>query len=130
MRVLKAPLLDLKKDGTFKYYRYKTDLTDNYYVGTYKVYKGNDAIKYITNDLSHYGYTKSKIESLFTSETYALQNFYCLVLNNDECIVNGENTFSKPVITPYLGFYIEDDRVLLHLINMNTSNSTFLTTSK
>lgn len=52
---------------------------------------------------------------------YNESNFVCLVLNNEECIVDGENTQTDFVRTPYYGFYInEGEEKGLVLINMNT----------
>lgn len=116
-------LLDLKRDGTFLYYRDKDDLTDNYYEGTYEVYQGEDAVEYITTELVSYGVTEQELRAFFTRNTgeMSVDNFYCLVLNNQTCIINGENTIDTPVATPYYGFYLEDQN-LFRIVNMNTAS--------
>lgn len=115
-------LLDLRYSGNFKYYQSKDDLTDNYYEGTYDVYVGKDAVDYITTDLSRYGVTEEELQGVFDrSSSYDESNFYCLVLNNEKCMVNGQNTLTTPTSTPYYGFYIESTKTL-DIANMNTAS--------
>lgn len=113
-------LLELKKDGTFKYYKNKTDLTDYYYEGTYKVYNGQDAVNYISNNLKEYGVTKDEQIALFVRSNHKLENYYCIVLINDKCIINGENTLTNTVETPYFGFYYSE---VLNITNMKSANT-------
>ncbi len=114
-------LLDLKKDGTFKYYRDKEELDDNYYEGTYKIYQGKDAIEYVTKDLSNYGVTKTELEELFERNSkYSEDNFYCMILTNDKCIMNGKNVQTEPNDAPYYGFYLENK--VLSVVNMKSAN--------
>lgn len=113
-------LLELKSNNTFRYYRDKNDLSNNYYEGTYKVYCGEEAVKYISEDLSKYNLTEEEQRNIFTrSDIYSINNYYCLVLNNKTCIVNGKNTLANPTLTPYYGFYI--DNGILDIANMNTA---------
>lgn len=115
-------LLDLKSDGSFRYYQDKNKLTDSYYEGTYKVYNGEDAIKFITNDLKDFGITeKEQRDLLDRNSEYMLNNYYCLVLENNKCIINGKNTLTKPVETPYIGFYLKDTDTL-NLTNISSAN--------
>lgn len=113
-------LLTLNSDKTFKYYKDKTDLTDYYYEGTYKVFKGDEAIKYISNDLSSYGLTKTELDDLIRKDTYKKEEFCCLVLTNNKCIMNGENVQKEPNDAPYMGYYSEDET--LYIMNMNSFN--------
>lgn len=116
-------LLDLKNNGTFKYYQDKDELTDYYYEGTYTVYNGEDAIEYIANDLEEYGVTEEEQRDLFErSSKYKLENYYCVVLNNKKCIIDGKNTLSKTVETPYFGFYFEE-KDTLNITNMKSANT-------
>lgn len=113
-------LLELKKDGSFKYYKNKDNLTDNYYEGTYKVYRGEKAIEYIDSELSQYGLTRQEQEDLINNNReYREDNYYCLVLKNKKCIVGGKNTLPDEVETPYYGFYLNNS---IGLVNMKTAN--------
>lgn len=109
---------------TFRYFQSADDLEDNYYEGTYEFYVGEQAVTYITTALSEYGVTEEELEDLFArNEEYETENFVCLVLHNDACIVDGENTVEEPYTTPYFGFCLEEDGVLcLDIANMNTAN--------
>ena len=114
-------LLNLNSDNSFQYYRDKDDLKDNYYEGTYKIYQGQEAVEYITNDLSSYGITKSELEDLFKrSSLYSEDNLYCVVLTNNKCIIDGKNVQEKPNDTPYYGFYSDVGNLLL--VNMKSAN--------
>lgn len=116
-------LIELSKDGTFMWYRNADVKDDYYYEGTYEVYNGDKAVEYIANDLSDYGVTAEAQQALFDGdvEEYTKDNYYCLVLSNDKMVVEGENTLDETFITPYLGFYYEDEKYL-DIANMNTNN--------
>ncbi len=112
--------------NTFKYYKDKNNLTDYYYTGHYKLYIGEEAIDYVVNDLSDYEVTKSEINDFIDrNEEYTKENFVCLVLENEECIIGGKNTAEKTVTTPYYGFYIKDNsgREGFDIANMNTATN-------
>ncbi len=111
-------------DGNFRYYRSAEDLTNNYYEGTYEFYMGKDAVSYITTELSAYGVTEEELEGVFDrNEQYEESNFVIFVLNNEACIVDGENIVDSPYQTPYFGFYLEEDGVpYLDIANMNSGN--------
>lgn len=114
-------LLNLNIDGTFEYYQSKYVLTDNYYEGTYKVYNGEEAIDYIANELREYGVTEQEQRELFErNNNYDVENYYCLVLINTKCIINGENTLTSIIETPYFGFY-NKSLGLLNIANMKTA---------
>ena len=119
-----SSLIVCKKDGSFKYYQSADELNDNYYEGTYEFYMGKDAVSYITTELSAYGVTKEELEGVFDrNEQYEESNFVIFVLNNEACIIDGENQVESPYQTPYFGFYLEDDGVpYLDIANMNTGN--------
>ena len=112
-----------KSDGTFKYYKDKTDLTDYYYTGHYKLYVGDEGIDYVVNDLSEYGVTRDEIQGLIDrNDKYKKGNFVCLVLDNEECIIDGENTATSTVTTPYYGFYVkENGEEGFDIANMNSA---------
>lgn len=112
-----------KSDNTFKYYKDKNDLTDYYYTGHYELHVGEEGIDYVVNDLSEYGVTRDEIQGLIDRNTqYKKGNFVCLVLDNEECIIGGENTAEKTVTTPYYGFYVKDgSEEGFDIANMNTA---------
>lgn len=108
-------------DGTFEWYQNKDDLTNSYYAGTYEFYTGQEALNYITQDLEQYGITDDEMRDIFeNSSSYSLDIFVCLVLNNEELIVDGQNTLEAPTVTPCYGFYFEDEEYL-DIANMNTA---------
>lgn len=114
-------------DGTFKYYKEKDDLSDNYYEGTYSFYSGKDAINYITKDLAKYGVSEEEwFNLILRNKEYSEENSVCLVLHNETCIVGGKDTMTTPYITPYMGFYFENQNVF-DITNMNTANYTTFT---
>lgn len=119
-----SSLIVCKKDGSFKYYQSADELNDNYYEGTYEFHIGKDAVSYITTELSAYGVTEEELEGVFDrNEQYSESNFVIFVLNNEACIVDGENIVDSPYQTPYFGFYLEEDGVpYLDIANMNTGN--------
>lgn len=113
-------LLVLDDDGSFKYYRDPDDRSDYYYEGTYKVYCGEDAVEYIAEDLEEYGVTEEEQREIFERNAkYNVDNYYCMVLTNKKCIIEGENTLEETVVTPYFGFYYEQYDAL-DFANMNT----------
>ncbi len=119
-----SSLLICETDGSFKYYQSAEDLTNNYFDGTYVFYMGKDAVNYITTELSDYAVTEEELKTLFdNNEEYDESNFVILVLNNEACMVDGENQMESPAKTPYFGFCLESEGVLyLDIANMNSAN--------
>lgn len=117
-------LMVCEEDGSFKYYQSADDMTDNYYEGTYEFYVGDNAVDYITSELSDYGLTEDELEEIFKrNDEYNEENFVCLVLNNESCIIDGENQIQSSYKTPYYGFYLEENgKTYLDIANMNTGN--------
>lgn len=117
-------LLCLNEDGSFFWYQKPENRSDSYYSGSYEVYNGKAAIDYIVSELPQYSLTQAEQEEFIErNEDYTYENYYCLVLDNKECIINGENTLdtSQSNITPYYGFYFENEQYL-DLANMNSGN--------
>ncbi|AUG58472.1 hypothetical protein [Acetivibrio saccincola] len=120
-------LLCLEEDGSFKWYRYSNDRTDSYYSGTYTVYNGMEAVNYISTELAKYELTYD--EQLEVIENYydkTIDDYYCLILDNKEMIVDGKNIIDEvtqggSTITPFYGFYHSESEAL-KLANMNTAN--------
>ena len=115
-------VLENKKE--FKYYKDYGVMDDYYYEGTYKIYVGEDAVDYVVNDLSEYYVEEDELEDLFDrNDKYSEDNFICLVLNNDCCIIDGEETEVDLDSTPYFGFYLDDGKEkVLDIANMNSGN--------
>lgn len=107
----------------FKYYKDKGVYDDYYYEGHYRFYMGEDAYRYVTEDLSSYGVTKNELDKVFArNDDYDKSNFVCLVLENEKCIVDGVDTYAgrSAVVTPYYGFYVKDGNdTVLDIANMN-----------
>ncbi len=107
----------------FKYYKDKGVYDDNYYEGHYKFYMGEDAYRYVTEDLSSYGVTKNELDGLFArNDDYDKSNFVCLVLENEKCIMDGEDIYAgrSAVVTPYYGFFLRNGNdAALDVANMN-----------
>ena len=125
-------LITLNRDNTFYWYKEADNLNDNYYAGKYKVYQGENAIRYIANELSKYGITEDEQrETIERVEKYHVYNYYCLVLENENCIVGGENTMNNPTTSPYWGFYFnENSKETLDFASMNTGSYYLFTNVK
>lgn len=89
---------------------------DNYYAGTCQFMMDQEAFDYVMQDLCTYGITKPELEELFArSYDQLLENFCCLVLNNEKAVVNGENTLTSILVTPWYGFILSKKTTLLLL---------------
>ena len=130
MEIHSESLIVPETDGTFKYYRDRLNLDDYYYEGHYEFYMGEDAYKYVTEDLSKYGVTKEELDGLFArNEQYSKENMVCFVLHNETCIIDGEDTLNgQTVITPYYGCCVTtDDGMALDVANMNAAEYYYFT---
>ena len=113
-----------KADGTFRYYRDKNDTSNYYYEGHYEFYRGDDAYKYVTENLSQYGVTKSEIDQIIAmNDEYTKENLVCIMLHNEKKIIDGEDTMDGDTVdTPYYGCLIEvDGKKVLDVANMNAA---------
>ena len=113
-------------DGSFVYYKDKYDTDNNFVNGHYDLYTGQKALDYITQDpdMIKYGVTEEEMMGVFErNDYYDLKNFVVLILHNEECYEDGENTMESPVDTPYFGFYmVGETEEGLDIANMNTQN--------
>lgn len=105
---------------TFKWYKSKYDLTDNYYEGTYTIYHADEAINYIAHDLTEYGLTKAEQEKIIKSYgSDAKKYYYNLNLNTKKIVMNRvSETMNKT--TSYYGFSINNNKTF-NLVNINTA---------
>ena len=124
--------LVLESSTRFKYYRNKDEQDDYYYTGTYEFYSGPEAISYVVDDLSEYGVTRDEIDGIIDrNEEYNTSNFVCLVIHNEEQIVDGEDIMENDVMTPYYGFYLkEGSNEALDIANMNAASYYYFTPEK
>lgn len=103
------------------WYQNPDDHSDNYYSGEYEVYRGEEAIEYITEELREYGVTKSELKSLFNrSDLYDESTFVVFDIRYDKFVVSGEQRDIERPLVPWFGFVLEDD-TYLDVANMNTS---------
>ncbi|MCR5529099.1 MAG: zinc-ribbon domain-containing protein [Saccharofermentans sp.] len=135
-RIIKNENWVLEREGSylvfesgnrFRYYETYGDDDSSYYEGTYEIYVGRDAIEYVSEDLEEYGVTEEEIEELLAADSdYCEENFVCIVLNNESCMVDGVNTLDEEVMTPYIGNYlVDDDESGLDLTNMNQATHVY-----
>lgn len=108
------------EDQGFGWYQSKDEKDDNYYAGTYDFYMGQDAMDYLTGDLSEYGITKEEMQFYFDrNKEYKLDNFVCFTLHNQSFLLNGEEQLSEEKETHYFGFLLKDG-TFLDVANMIT----------
>ena len=108
-------------DKDISWYQSADNHDDNYYAGTYKFYRGEDAVKHITTELSEYNVTNAELERLFNSskEGYEKANFVVFDITYSKFIVNGESKSILKPRRPWYGFILKDD-TYLDVANMNT----------
>ena len=108
-------------DGTFIWYRYDDDHSDYYMQGTYQFYEKEQAVKYVTEDISAYGITKQELNDYFErnheDEVLNLEHFYCLTMNYDIYMEGDWSDFDQERL--YYGFYADD---AYGAVNMKTAN--------
>ncbi len=67
------------EDHSFFWYQEKGVTDDNYYGGTYKLYRGEKAMDFIEKKLSSYGVTKAELmEVINRSDEYTVEDFICI----------------------------------------------------
>lgn len=99
-------LIELETDGTYKFYNSASDKTNNYYSGNFEVFNGQDAIDYLVTE---YGFTEEGQRTVMQKYQVEDPYYYVLVLNHDECIVNGKNILTEPAMVEYFGYYSKFD---------------------
>lgn len=109
-------------DGTMYWYQTEGAYNDNYYYGKYEFYIGEEAINYITTELSSYGVTREEIEELFErNEEYNVENFVVFDMIYDGIVLNGVTTVPNRPQVPWYGFIL-NDYTYLNVANMNTGS--------
>ena len=100
-----------KKNMTFKYYMTYTDTTDNYYSGKVRVYVGDDAMAYLTDDLSNLGVTRDEVRQMIRNNSdYNEDNLIVICCDHEELIKDGEKQDRDPYTVDYYGFYIQPEQ--------------------
>lgn len=114
-------MLYLNNDNSYAWYQNDNVKDDNYHIGIYHFYTGQDAINYITNNLKEYNMTEEDQKDLIENSNYNLENYYFIELNCTESKINGvdQNLYTNKI--HYYGFY-DNKRQYLDLINMATKN--------
>lgn len=112
-------LLEFDKDGTFKWFNSKSERNDNYYSGQFTLMIGQDAIDYLEEnyDLSEEN-QRSSMNTFSVSEAY----YYSVIMNNKECIHDGENILEEENEIVYYGYY-NPDYESLYLFNLDSLKS-------
>lgn len=135
--------LCLKDDKSFYFYQSETNHSQNYYVGTYDVYYGQEAFDFLDQKKDYAG-TKENLEKIllkdmggYTLKTNSLldiaaalypdlQNeedtgyrvcrdtFYVVVLHNDHVVLTNGETKDGGYDTTYVGYYIPE----LNMVDM------------
>ncbi len=99
---------------------------ENYYIASYSRYYDEDAVEYVSTELSEYGLTKEEqidaMEDLGEGERY-----FCLVFSDinvyEDNVYMGE--YEEDII-PYVGFEYQDDDTVYHdLIQMDTMDMVY-----
>lgn len=118
-----------KSNKSFIWYRTKEDLTNNYYEGTYTVYRGENAIQHISNELINYGVTEQEQRDMISrNKLWELDNYFNINLHNEKSLINGKETKMNSN-TNYFGFSNATYNYF-DIANMKTSNYTSMTLEK
>lgn len=108
------------EDQSFHWYQTKEVTDDNYYAGTYEFHIGQDAITYLTNELSEYGVTEEEIQKVISGNgEYTRDNFVCFSTTNQSFMIDGQEQLSDEMVTSYFGFLLQNG-TYLNIANMNT----------
>lgn len=117
-------MLYLYSDNSFVWYKEDNVFDDNYYLGTYEVYKSEEAIQYVSNSLRRYGVTEEEQNQIIKGTESKIPNavefYYALILNNESSVVSSTARNNK-YVTPFVGFYYEE-KEYLDFTNLNSAN--------
>ena len=117
------------KDKTFIWYKTKDDLEDNYYEGTYTVYRGENAIKHISEDLSVYAVTEQEQRDLLErNPDIKIDMYYNLNIVNKKLVMDKKEE-KLDYERHYYG-YSNEEYNYFTLLSMDTANYAYLTLDK
>ena len=116
--------ITFEKDGSFSWYKEKNVQNDNYYKGTYAVYYGADAEKYLqslTFSESELAYDFSNLNKIYGNVDYQTKdNLIVFILDHTEIVADGENQLDNAITTTkYFGF-VMNDKIHLDMAHMST----------
>lgn len=112
-------LLELESNRSFKWFKSKANRNDNYYSGDFELKRGQEAIEFLAE--SH-GLPEESQRSALIQFAIEENGYYALIMNNKECIENGNNTLEEENEVVYYGYYLPDYETLklYNLENLNT----------
>lgn len=109
-----------REDKTFHWYQTPEETEDNYFAGTYEFHIGQDALNYLTTELSDYGVTEWEMRSVISrAPEYTVDNFVCFSCRNQSFMLRGEEQLSEETVSSYFGFLLMDG-TYLDIANMTT----------
>ncbi len=102
------------------WYETEGEHDDNYQSGTYKFFRGEEAVNYVTTELSSFGVTRDELEGIFDrSDKYSKKDFIVLDIYYDAFKMDGEMQEIKDSHIPWFGFILQND-TYLDVANMKT----------
>ncbi|MBD5085427.1 MAG: YueC family protein [Clostridiales bacterium] len=109
-----------REDQTFHWYQTKGETDDNYFAGTYEFHIGQDALDYLTTELSRYAVTEREMRDVISRvPEYTVDNFVCFSCVNQSFMLNGQEQLSEENVSSYFGFLLLDG-TYLDIANMTT----------
>ena len=115
-------MLYLNTDYTYIWYQRDKNHEDNYYQGNFTFYTGEEAIKYIAEELKEYGFTEEEQRQQFKNNLYKLKDYYIIKLTCEKTKINGQEQEGTNKNAYYYGFY-SSSKKRLDLINLETAAS-------
>ncbi|MBQ6621245.1 MAG: hypothetical protein IJH75_00220 [Mogibacterium sp.] len=106
-------------ENGFLWYLDREVTDDNFYGGSYQLYRGEAAVTYVTEDLADYGVTKEELDRLFANGESSAEDFVAMTVSYATFVRNGEEQIGpdEDRQISYYGFLSEEE---LAIVNMNT----------
>ena len=118
------------KDKTFYWYKDKDNLKDNYYYGTYDIYRGENAIDHIVKNLTLYAVNEEEQRNVIKNQGSKdpINHYYNWNLYNRKLVENNvEQEIDRD--SHFYGM-VSDDYRIFYLVNMNASTYATFTLEK
>ena len=119
--------LYLYPDNSFLWFQDSSNLDDNYYYGTYEVYKGESAIDYVSEIVIDNGATQDEqyqlIEEFSENIKGNPKNYYYVLVLNNEYLIKDMDVSNVSTTTVYTGMFYETTKYL-SFINMDNQGLT------